>query len=96
MSFDNLIRKGKGRPLNSTNKVTAPLKEAVSNLINDNWEQVQNDIEQMRPDLRVKLIFQLLDYVLPKQKSIDVTEVSAPKNEFTVVEVIYKSEDEIA
>jgi hypothetical protein len=37
-----------------------------------------------------------LDYVLPKQKSIDVTEVAAPKNEFTVVEVIYKSEDEVA
>jgi hypothetical protein len=96
MSFENLVRKGKGRPLNSTNKVTAPLKEAVSNLVNDNWEQVQKDIQQMRPDLRVKLIFQLLDYVLPKQKSIDVTEVAAPKNEFTVVEVIYKSEDEVA
>lgn len=96
MSFENLVRKGKGRPLNSTNKVTAPLKEAVSNLVNDNWEQVQKDLQQMRPDLRVKLIFQLLDYVLPKQKSIDVTEVAAPKNEFTVVEVIYKSEDEVA
>ena len=89
MNVQNLTNRAKGRPLGSKNIVTSNLKETIQKLIEDNISRVQKDLEQMKPEVRTKLLFQLLDYALPKQKAVEVTEVE-PKGSFNVVELIYK------
>lgn len=90
MNVESLIRKGKGRPKGSENKVTSNLKEAIQELIENNISRVQEDLEQMKPEVRTKLLFQLLDYALPKQKAVEVTEVET-KGSFNIVELKYNN-----
>lgn len=91
MNIQNLTHRAKGRPLGAKNIVTSNLKEAIQKLIEDNIFRVQEDLEQMRPEVRTKLLFQLLDYALPKQKAVEVTEIET-KGSFNVVELIYKKD----
>ena len=44
----------------------------------------------MKPEVRTKLLFQLLDYALPKQKAVEVTEVET-KGSFNIVELKYNN-----
>lgn len=59
----------KGRPQNSSNKSVAKLRDSVNQLLNENFEQVQKDMEDLKPRERVKFFIDLLNYSLPRIKS---------------------------
>lgn len=72
-----MFRKGKsgnpaGRPKGAKCKVTIKLMERISAIIDNNIGQIEDDLKALCPLDRVKAFASLLNYVLPKQQSIDV------------------------
>jgi hypothetical protein len=61
-----------GRPVGSKNRATAVLMEKVNLLIEDNWDQVQEDLKQAEPKERLRFILALLNYALPKRQSVAI------------------------
>lgn len=64
---------GKGRPKGSQNRATTKLKDKVQELLDGNFDTVQDDLDQCEPHIRLKLMIDLMAYVMPKQKAIEAT-----------------------
>jgi hypothetical protein len=56
----------KGRPKGKPTRIKTDLAEKVAMLVNNNFVQLQQDIDALEPRERVKAILGLLQYVLPK------------------------------
>lgn len=69
----------KGRPKNSPNKVTTELRQWISNLIDNNREQIVKDLVSVDAEKRLAIFEKLLQYVIPKQQQNTNVE---PENEF--------------
>ena len=72
------LQKGKtnnpnGRPAGSPNKVTKELRTIINDFLNDNIEKVQKDFSKLQPRDRVRLFIDLLQYAIPKCRTIDTT-----------------------
>lgn len=67
-----------GRPKGAPNKVTTELRQWVSNLIDNNRTQIEQDLMSVEPDKRLVMLEKLMQYVLPKQQQI----VEDKSNEF--------------
>lgn len=61
-----------GRKRGTPNKVTGTLKEFVANLIDQNREQMERDLRSLNPKDRLFFLERLIQYVLPKNQSVDV------------------------
>lgn len=61
-----------GRKRGTPNKVTGTLKEFVANLIDQNREQMERDLRSLNPKDRLFILERLMQYVLPKNQSVDV------------------------
>lgn len=61
-----------GKPTGTKNKSTKQLAERVRAIIENNIEQIQKDLDEMQPVERVKALTTLMQYVLPKQQSINL------------------------
>lgn len=63
-----------GRPKGSKGKAKQSLLERVQNLIDDNLDLIEKDLKspKLKPADRIKAITGLLQYVLPKQQSINL------------------------
>lgn len=59
-----------GRKAGTPNRVTGTLKEFVSNLIDQNREQIEKDLKALKPKDRLLVIERFMQYALPKQQSI--------------------------
>lgn len=67
-----------GRKKGTPNKITSSLKEFIRNLINDNREQIIEDLRALQPYQRLLFVERLINYVLPKQASVDIqTQIEA-------------------
>ena len=73
---ENLSNRPKGRPLNSSNTLTRTIKKMIADIVENNLENLQNDLDQMKPAERTKVIVSLLDYVSPKLRSIETNDVT--------------------
>ena len=62
----------KGRTPGAAGVVTQEVKKAFSKLIENNLDQLQNDLDQLEPLHRIKIIIQLSEFIIPKMKSIEV------------------------
>jgi|LauGreSuBDMM15SN_2_FD.fasta_scaffold266534_2 hypothetical protein len=62
-----------GRPKNALNKNTNAVKECFNTLLECNLEKLQDDINQLKPYERVKVILELANYMIPKLKAVEVT-----------------------
>jgi len=60
-----------GRPKGSRNKANRELREKINKIIESNISQIESDISEMEPKERVKTIVQLLEYAIPKMRSIE-------------------------
>ena len=73
MGFQKGNKLGTGRPKGSTNKTNTKLKQKVQLLLDDNFQLVQDDLDRCEPHIRLKLMIDLMAYVMPKMKSVEAT-----------------------
>lgn len=57
----------------SPNKNTAEVREMFKGLLENNFEKLQNDIDQLEPRDRVRLILDMAKFVLPTLKATEIT-----------------------
>jgi len=62
-----------GRPKNALNKNTNAVKECFNTLLECNLEKLQDDINQLKPYERIKVILEISNYMIPKLKAVEVT-----------------------
>lgn len=62
-----------GRPKGVPNKTTNDLRQKVTELLENNWEKIQEDIDDLEPRDRLAFIEKLLNYSLPKLRSQDLS-----------------------
>lgn len=73
-----------GRQKGTPNKTTAAVKSYITDVINDYMKpqtlrdsskpNLQNDLEAMQPEERVRAMTQLAGYVIPKQQALSIDE----------------------
>ena len=61
-----------GRAKGTPNKTTSTVKEWLTGLVDSNRKQIEKDLKAMEPADRVKLIAQLLNFIVPKQQAVSV------------------------
>ena len=59
-----------GRQKGTPNKVTASIKDWLSELIDNNRKQVERDVKQLEPKERLQVLEKLMQYVIPKQQAV--------------------------
>lgn len=59
-----------GRKVGTPNKVTGTLKDFISELIDENREQIRTDLKVLKAKDRLFVIERFMQYTLPKQQSI--------------------------
>jgi hypothetical protein len=59
-----------GRPKGSQNRATGQLRTFITDFLEQRFEQVVNDFEQLEPKDRIKIYTDLLQYGLPKLQSV--------------------------
>jgi hypothetical protein len=82
--------KGGGRKKGSTNKSTEEIKGAFNLLLGNNLEQLQNDLDKMKPEARFNALMSLAKYVVPQLKS---SEFKFDESHFQPIEIIIKDEN---
>ena len=63
-----------GRPAGKQNKLTTQTKDWITQLIDSNKKQIEKDLKGMDAETRVKALFSLLNYIVPKQSTISIEE----------------------
>lgn len=61
-----------GRQKGTPNKVTTDLKSWLTQIVDQNRTQIEQDIQSLLPDERVRVISGLLNYIIPKQQALSV------------------------
>ncbi len=62
----------KGRPKGAKDKAKGRLVERITDIVECNIDKLQDDIDTLEPQERIKAITSLINYVLPKQAAVDV------------------------
>lgn len=83
-----------GRKKGTPNKDTKELRERISDLIDNNFENIQSDIDSLTPEKRLDFLVKLLEYSLPKlnRTELDTTLNSLDKRKPFDIRDIYKFE----
>ncbi len=55
------------------NKTTAEVRELFKDLLENNFKKLQQDIDQLEPRDRVRLILDMAKFVLPTLKTTEIT-----------------------
>ena len=63
-----------GRPVGSPNKTTAEIRKAFQLLVSNNIDTLQADLDSMKPTERVKAMLELMKFVLPTLRAVEITE----------------------
>jgi hypothetical protein len=58
-----------GRPKGAKNKVNSEIRGLIQKLFDDNFDRIQQDLEELDPKDRLKFLSDLLPYLLPKLQS---------------------------
>jgi len=61
-----------GRPKGAKNKTTVQVRQAFNQLLCENLPQLKNDIAELDPKDRVKVLLDLAKFVVPTLKSQDL------------------------
>lgn len=75
MPFQKGNKLGKGRPEGRVNRSTEQAKLTLARLANKGLDNITEDIDKIRKDNPVKaaeIYIKLLEYVIPKLKSVDM------------------------
>ncbi len=102
MPFEINNKKSKGRPKNSSNKITSEIRRHYQTLISDNLEQLKIDLKSLEPLARLKIIIELSKLVLPRpidiqdeneQENVDLSALTTDDLR-TIVKIFDKYENE--
>lgn len=74
--IENLKNRPKGRPLGQNNLVSSNVKKMIAEIVESNLGTLQNELDQMKPTDKVKIIISLLEHVSPKLRSIETNDVT--------------------
>ena len=66
----NRIKTG-GRNAGTPNKVTSEVREQFKQLLENNIAQMQNDIDELKPKDRIKVLLELSRFIVPTLKSTE-------------------------
>ena len=70
------FKKGQGgRPKGAKNKTTKEVREALSTILSENLDQLQNDIQELDPKTRVKVLLDLAKFVVPTLKPEGIEQI---------------------
>ena len=85
----------KGKPKGATNKNTKELRGKISLILNNNIDKVQSDLDKLEPKDRLNVLLQLVKYVTPQLKAMEVeTTIQDNNNRFNPIVIEYKDETE--
>jgi hypothetical protein len=77
MSDDKRDEQGKfvagnsGRPIGSKNLASSQIRETFQLLLSNNLEKIQEDLNELEPKDRIKLLLDLSNYILPKLRTTE-------------------------
>ena len=71
-----------GRPKGSSNHNLAKLRFVIEKLVDDNLENIKDDIKVLEPKDRIKIIIDLLQYVVPKLQATQLNIGDEAKSKF--------------
>ncbi len=88
-----------GRAKGVPNKVTGTLKDFIASLINQNRVQIEKDLVSLTPKERLQIIEKFMQYVLPKQRDVLLTEEARQpptgRYDFLPDDVLFEMADKI-
>ena len=84
------FKKGKsgnpfGRPKEAANKIGKPLRELIDSFLENNFKKIVKDLSQMEPKDGVKAYCDLLQFTLPKMRSVEMDAEIGSKDPNTVL-----------
>lgn len=88
----------KGRPKGSGNKVNKTTRELITSFVDGNMNKLRENYDTLEPRMQVKVIIDLLGFVIPKYASITYYDESESKDDSwkTRFNLIKQELDEIA
>jgi hypothetical protein len=69
-----MYKEKSGRKAGEPNKVTAKVRETFATLLENNLDSLQSDIDDLKPNERIKVLLDLATFIIPKMRSIEVSE----------------------
>ena len=73
MTFQKGNNLGKGRPAGSKNQVGSKLREMVCNFLEDGFEEIKQEFNDLEPRYKLKFYIDLMQFGLPKLRSVDLS-----------------------
>ena len=61
-----------GRPKGSANKNTSKVRDAYTELLEDNLQQLKEDFKDLDPKDRIKLFLEMTKYIIPQLKASEL------------------------
>ena len=84
---DTRINRG-GRPVGSKNNATTEIRKKYLQLIENNFEQLEQDLQILKASERVKAIIELSKFILPTLKATEMSLSNETK--FQAIEIELK------
>ena len=81
-----------GRPKGIPNKTTAKLRETISAIVNREFANIDDLLNNLAPKDRAKLLVDLTKYVLPALSSVSMD--ATVEGKITTIEVKYKGKED--
>ena len=78
-----MVNNPKGRTPGTPNRITAELRQRISDFLTANWTQFEKDFKGLEPEKRIAMYEKLLQYSLPKPQHEQIVE--EPKEDITSV-----------
>lgn len=84
-----------GKPKGAENKVTKEIRGKIALILNNNIDKVQTDLDKLEPKDRLSILLQLIKYVTPQLKAMEVdTTIQDNNNRFNPIVIEYNNETE--
>lgn len=87
--------KSGGRKQGTPNKLNSDLRERISDFLNNNWKQVENDFKNLEPEKRILLFEKLLSFILPKLQTIQTPDIKVSNTPIQIVFKDFQKENEL-
>jgi len=65
------------RPKGVPNKISADLRQRISDFLNNKWASVETDFDTLEPKERLMFFERLLQYSIPKQKEVTKVDIGS-------------------